>query len=161
MKNKILKKLFSKSFYSGIIFFFCLSGCSYLTFSDSNEGAKITNSQIAAKYIESSVTLNQEWLTRYLFVSEYLKNQKISAQEYATKLANLKNRWDLNSHPLAKLKLENTSVNGNEAFVTFMRPSEDNKDFPLIKINLVWTGSSWAVSDDNILGKNELYDNLK
>ena len=137
-----------------------LFGCSHLKISETNEGAKITNTELAASYIEQSLLANSSWLSLHMYITKYLENQGLTLKEYNERLVALKNHWELQKHPLASLKFKSVHINEDNAEVYFERTSNvtPNEVFPEITISLLWTGSSWSIVDDNFLGKGEIFD---
>lgn len=136
---------------------FSLSGCFGLFKTPTNEGAKLTISELSSAYILNLISADYEALGTNLFTTVYLANQNLSEDEYTKRVSQLKNKWTVEIHPLAHLSIVDATVKNNRGFVSLQR-LDSKKDFPKVTIQYEWTGNSWSIVDDNILGKNDLFE---
>lgn len=142
-----------------LIIIFLLSSCSSVFDNKSNAGAKVTTASVAAGFITNCLEVNYKKVSDHLFSSKYTVNQDISLEQFQSKITNLKEKWALENHPLAGLVVSDVDLNGNFSTVTLKK--DKSSGFPSVIIKLEWAGGSWAVIDDNIFGKGEIYDSYK
>lgn len=137
-----------------------LSSCFSYFYDSSNYGAKLTISELSSSYISNLISANFDAIENNLFISAYLENQKLSRDEYTKRVTQLKDKWPVDLHPLAHLTFVDSSINDSKGSVILQR-LDKSKSFPKVIINFEWTGNSWSIIDDNILGKKDLFEIYK
>jgi hypothetical protein len=152
-------KLKSLSYYTFIILLTTLSSCSFFySNSEDQEGARQTVAQVVAQYLQFSFLARMPAVDSSISVTDFLENQHITYDEYEYRIVRLSRRWTIEENPLIQLKIQEINLDGDNAEATLKRVGDN---FPELKFKLRWTGSSWRIFDDNIFGKDELYEKGK
>lgn len=120
-----------------------------------NHPLKNTISQVVVQYLQYSFLARTEAIESLIIPKEFLKNQELSRDEYDYRLVSLSRHWSADKNPLINIGLVSVSIDEDQASAVMKRR---DGEFPELKFNLVWTGSSWAMIDDNIFGKGEIYE---
>lgn len=123
---------------------------------EATEGAKSRVAQVSIEYLRLCFLANMQHISSYVLISEYLKNGKISLDEYTDQINRLPRRWPIDKHPVIQLVLLDIDVKGDIAKVSFQRGGGDS-EFPRIYIDLEWTGTSWVITKDTIFGHDGLF----
>lgn len=134
-----------------------LSSCSSTKSSIASEGAKSAVVQVSVEYLRQCILADFKMLNSYMLMGEYLRNKKMGLEEYKENLQKLARRWPVQEHPIVDLHLIKTDIDGNKASVHFQREGSKSK-YPEVVVHLEWTGNSWMITDDNIFGKNGVYN---
>lgn len=151
-----ISKHFYISFYTLIVIVTSLSSCSLFGSSSiDNEMAKRAVAQVINQNLQFSFLSRMPAVESTIYLSEFLKNQEITYEEFEYRVVRLASKWSINTNPLVLLKVKSIEIEDNDADATLQR---EGNSFPEIKFQLRWTGSSWVILDDNIYGKNELYE---
>jgi len=110
---------------------------------------------VIVQYVQFSFLARIEPLESTVIMKDFLANQEITKDEYDFRIVRLSRRWPINENPLIQLAVKSIDVSGDNAKAILQR---EGAGFPELVFKLVWTGSSWVIVDDNIFGKDELYE---
>ena len=146
--------------YCKIVLFYTLiltvaSSCSLTNKKADNEAVKSAITQVIVQYLQFSFLSRLEPLESTIIKQDFLHNQGITKDEYDYRIVRLSRRWPINENPLIQLKVKDLKLDGDNATAVLQR---EGTGFPELIFTLIWTGSSWVIIDDNIFGKNELYE---
>lgn len=143
-------------FYTLIIVLTSLSSCSYFEKNSIvNEGTKQAVAQVVEQYLRFSFLARMPAVESTISLGDFLQNQQITYDEFDFRIVRLSSHWSNETNPLIQLKIISIILDEDDAKVILQR---EGSSFPELHFQLKWVGSSWAVLDDNIFGKNELYE---
>ena len=131
------------------------SSCSLTKSSSDNDAVKNTITQVVIQYVQFSFLAKIEPLESTIIPKDFLANQEITKDEHDYRVVRLSRRWPISENPLIQLTVKSIEIDGDNAKATLQR---EGTGFPELVFKLVWTGTSWAIVDDNIFGKDELYE---
>ncbi len=127
---------------------------------EATEGAKSRVAQVSIEYLRLCFLGNMKLINSYVLLSEYLKNQGLSLDEYTSEIERLPRRWQVDTHPVLQLVLLEVNVRDDKAKTYFQRGGAES-DFPRIEIELEWSGTSWVITNDTIFGVGGLFQNRR
>ncbi len=135
------------------------SACSLTKSSEENVALKNTIAQVVVQYLQFSFLARIEPLESTIVLKDFLKNQNITKDDYDYRIVRLSRRWSMDNNPLIHLTVIAIDTDGNYATARLQREgSAEGITYPELSFSLAWTGSSWVIIDDNIFGKDELYE---
>ena len=112
--------------------------------------------KVSAEYLQHVVNADEARIGGAILWTDFLEQADIDKKEYMRQVRSLrKKRWTPAQHPLLGLTVEEITWYGDAAEIHFRKANSD-KPYPLIKVEMVWAGSGWLVTKDNLFGKKLL-----
>lgn len=141
-KNYFLLPVCSLLFFSA-----CLRNVSPIT-----PGIKVAAVNIANQYLLNIINNRSERALGSILWAEYVQKpgKQFTKSAYAQQMENIAGLWPKNEHPL--VGFNDVQFYGNGEAVTVILKKKQKPQDAEVRILLVWTGSSWAIADDNIFG---------
>ena len=137
------------------LLFFSTTACSSIAGKSPGPELGALLIRVSADYVKHVVNADEARIGGSILWTDFLKQADIDKQEYLRQVRSLQNRWTAEEHPLLGLKVEELKWYGDEATV-YLRKASKNKKYPMIKIEMIWSGSGWLVTKDNLFGKKLL-----
>ena len=145
--------------FASVLLLLSLSSCSsmrsFFLSKTPNPELKATLVQASGDYLRHVVNGDFYKIGNVILWKDFLDQADITKEEYHAQLMLMKNRWKVANHPLLELDLVSLRWDGeNEAKINFRRSNKS--DYPVIKLEIVWNGTGWLVTKDNLFGKDRL-----
>ncbi|MBL7663276.1 hypothetical protein JNK13_11055 [bacterium] len=140
---------------------FCTISCSTVFESEASSAVKLTIMNVTNEYIRAIAAGNENAVESLVLWAEYADQ----AESNFTKALALEEVRSLSTkfqtpegHPLIGLEVLDLSSRGNHASISLRNPALPSME--QIKIHLLWTGSAWNISHDNLFGKDRIIEKL-
>jgi len=149
-KSKYLAKLL-------LILLLCNACGMHLLSTPASRETKATVLRVSAEYLTQVVRGDIKKVDAMIVWSAYLKRSSkgMTKRKYFKQMANIKNRWTPEEHPLLGLVPIEVDVDDDYAEVVLRKEKQESEEQD-ISISLTWSGTGWMILADSVFGDEGL-----
>jgi hypothetical protein len=111
--------------------------------------------RITNQYFQNIDSGNLIKTTNMILAEQYFstKGNNFTGNDFQKQFDYIQKRWTLSEHPfLGSMDFVDAGILTNEAYVIVRKKENNGQTYPKIRVDFVWVGTGWLISNDSIFG---------